>query len=97
MSTAAVASVSQLPYNTCSMNGRCAAHISNGVGSALQTAWGGIQATPSGLVGRKLLAAHPKGMLHHSGAAAAAGDGTKAKCPFATLKQAGLLRGLSRR
>jgi hypothetical protein len=54
-------------------------------------------ATPSGMVmGRKMLAAHP-GVLHHSGATAAAADGTKAKCPFATLQEADLLRGLGRR
>jgi hypothetical protein len=62
-----------------------------------QTAWGGIVATPSGMVmGRKMLAAHP-GAAFHSGATAAAADGKKAKCPFATLKEAGLLRGLGRR
>lgn len=64
---------------------------------ALQTAFGGILATPSGMVGRKMLAAHSEGRLHHSGATAAAADEPKAKCPFATLKEAGLLRGLGRR
>ena len=64
----------------------------------MQTAWGGITATPSGLVvGRKMLAARSEGMLHHGGATAAAADQPKAKCPFATLKDAGLLRGLGRR
>jgi hypothetical protein len=63
-------------------------------GYVLQTAWGGILATPSGHVGRKMLAAHVT--LHHSEAMAAA-HGKKAKCPFATLREMGLLRGLGRR
>jgi hypothetical protein len=60
--------------------------------SALQTAFGNITATPSGLAGRKLLA----GQRHHYHSAdlAAGSDGAKPKCPFARLRELGLVQGL---
>lgn len=60
--------------------------------SAVQTAFGNITATPSGLAGRKLLA----GQRHHYHSAdlAAGGDAAKPKCPFARLRELGLVQGL---
>lgn len=63
----------------------------------MQTAFGNITATPSGLggpvAGRKLLA----GARHqyHSADLAAGSDGAaKPKCPFARLRELGLVEGL---
>ena len=60
---------------------------------APQTAFGNITATPSGLSGRKLLAA-PRQMYHHSADIAAGSGGTKPKCPLARLRELGLVQGL---
>jgi hypothetical protein len=58
----------------------------------VQTAFGNITATPSGLAGRKLLAGQRH--YHHSADLAASSGGVKPKCPFARLRELGLVQGL---
>lgn len=92
----------KLPVNPKGMTCRCStapwgdAATQSLFPNSTQTAFGGILATPSGLVkGRKMLAAQHEGMLPH-GHVAITADGKKAKCPFATMREMGLLRGLGR-
>jgi hypothetical protein len=60
----------------------------------MQTAFGGIiTATPSGL-GRKMLAAPQQMYHHHADLTAGSSGGAKPKCPFARLRELGLMQGL---